>query len=44
MVWMNKAFMTGIVHGTLLVLNHDDVTWDCLKEEDLGNKNSLLNT
>jgi len=28
----------------LLVLNHDDVTWDCLKGEVLGKKNSLLDT
>jgi hypothetical protein len=43
MIWMNKAFKIGIAHGAflvldfefLLVLNHNDVTWDCSKREDL---------
>jgi hypothetical protein len=25
----------------LLVLNHDDVTWDCPKGEDMGKRNSF---
>jgi len=36
--WMNKAFKIGLImeHCSLnfeflLVLNHDDVTWDCPK-------------
>jgi hypothetical protein len=32
---MHKAFKIGIDHGTLkvgmLVLNHDDLTWNCPK-------------
>jgi hypothetical protein len=42
MVWMNKAFRIRIVHGTLLVLNHDDVTWGCPKGGDLGKRLSFL--
>jgi hypothetical protein len=26
----------------LLVLNHDDVTWDCTKKEDLGKRGGVL--
>ncbi len=36
--------IVGLNFEFLLVLNHDDVTWDYPKKEDLGNMNSLLNT
>jgi hypothetical protein len=26
----------------LLALNHDDVTWDCPKKEDLGKRRDLI--
>jgi hypothetical protein len=42
---MNKAFRIGTVHGALLVgfefllvLNHNDVTWGCSKNKDVGKK------
>jgi hypothetical protein len=44
MILMNKAFRIGTTHGIvlnfefLLVLNHDDVTWDYPKMEDLGKR------
>jgi len=50
MVWMNKVFkdcswnIVGLFFELLLVLNHDDVTWDCTKGEDMGNMNSILDT
>ncbi len=28
----------------LLVLNHDDVIWDCLKKEDLGKRGIIKHT
>ncbi len=42
--WMNKVIRIRIGHGTLwvsilnsyLVLNHDDVIWDCPKMGILG--------
>jgi hypothetical protein len=47
---MNMAFKTRTIHGTflvlnfefLLVLNHDDVTWDYQKREDMGKKRIIL--
>jgi hypothetical protein len=36
--------IVGLNFEFLLVLNHDDATWDCPKMGVLGKKNSLLNT
>jgi hypothetical protein len=49
---MNKAFRTRIAHGTLLVLNfelllvlnHNDVTWDCPKRERFGEEEIFFNS
>jgi hypothetical protein len=49
---MNKAFRIGIYSWNiiglnfefLLVLNHDDVTWDCPKMGVMGKKISFLDT
>jgi len=46
------TFRIGIDHGTLkvgmlvslLVLNHDDVTWNCPKMEIMGKRIAFLNT
>jgi hypothetical protein len=36
--------IVGLNFEILLVLNHDDMTRDCPKGEDLGKNNSFLNT
>jgi hypothetical protein len=36
--------IVGLNFEFLLVLNHDDVSWDYPKREALGNMNSLLDT
>ncbi len=36
--------IVGLNFEFLLVLNHDDMTWDCPKKEDMGNMNGFLDT
>jgi hypothetical protein len=37
-----SLYIVGLNFEFLLVLNHDDVTWDCPKGRDLGKWISLL--
>ncbi len=49
MILDEQSFKIGIDQGTLnfeflLVLNHDDVTRDCPKRENLGKKRGFFDT